>query len=180
MSMGAILKQVRDHLRDAMPLAADQCDIRPDGEPPQSAGELFVAVDELGVTSTARSYIEEQFEVEVAVWRRAGQYPADRIGDAQLSDDPYTAGLFTLDDLEREAIRRLHGNFTDVTAAVNTALGTGSGNAGDSFRLALYYEGRGRTEVLPPSRGAQQPAQWLGRRLRFVGMNRIQALDVIA
>ena len=179
MSMGAILKQVRDHLRAAMSLDADQCDVRPGGVPTQSAGELFVAVDELGVVSTARSCLEEQFEVEVAVWRRAGQYAADRLGDAQLPDDPYTAGLSTLDDMERQVIGHLHGNFTDVPAAVNTALGTGTGTAGDAFRLALYYEGRGRTEMLP-SPGKGQPAQWLGRRLRFVGMNRIQARDVIA
>jgi hypothetical protein len=178
MSMGAVLRQVRDHLRGAMPLAADQCGVQPAALPPESAGELYVAVDEVGVQSAARAHLSETYEIEVAVWRRAGQYPADRRGDAQLRDDPHLAGILTLDDAERAVIRHLHGNYLDVTAAASAAIGAGTSGNGDVFQLALYYQGRGRTEEHPP-RGRHQVAAWLGRRLRFAGMTRVQARDLM-
>ena len=178
MSMGAVLKQVRDHLRDALSLGVDQCGIQPDGVPPDSADEFYLAVNEMGVTSTAREHLLEEYEIEVSVWRRAGGYPADRRGDVQLSDDPYLAGILTLDDLERAVIRNLHGNYDDITVAANTAIGAGVGDGGDVFQLALYYAGRRGTEILQTGKEKHDPT-WFGRRLKFVGMTRVQSISMM-
>ena len=178
MSMGAILQQVRDHLRSAMSLGVDQCDVRPGGMPTAAAGEFYVAVDELGVQSTAQSHLREQYEIEVSIWRRTGQYPDDRLSDVVLRDDVYLAGIQTLDDLERSVIKNLHANYTDITAAANTAIDAGAPGKGDIFQLALYYTGRSRSEVLDHN-PKENPAPWLGRRLKFTGMIRVQATDVM-
>ena len=89
MSMGHILKTVRDFLRSSLPATAAQCDLRPGGDPPETADEWFVAIDELGVKSTALNCLDETYEIEISVWRRAGALPADRTGDALLPEDPY-------------------------------------------------------------------------------------------
>ena len=177
MSMGVILSQVRGHLRDALSLSADQCDVQPGGSPTEAAGEWYLAIDERGVESDARSHLSEEFEIEISIWRRLGQFPADRLGETQLHESEYLSAMHTLDTLERQVILKLHGNFESVTSAANTELGAGLPGGGDVFQLALYYEGRGRTETLPRSGSRQQPT-WIGRRLRFRGMTRVQALSI--
>jgi len=47
------------------------------------------------------------------------------------------------------------------------------------FQLSLFYEGRRATEILRTSVDPDAPV-WFGRRLRFAGMNRVQAVDVMA
>ncbi len=178
MSMGAILKQVRDFLRSSLPADIAQCDVRPGGEPPEVAHEWFISVDELAVRSNARNCLDETYEIEISLWRRAGCYPQDRQGDALLQDDPYSSGLPTLDDIERDVIRLLHGNRTGITAAVNLALGTGETGSGDIFQEPLYYAGRRRTEVRGTGRRDSQ-TRWFVRRLKFTGMRRVQASDVM-
>ena len=177
MSMGVVLKQVRDHLRNSMSLGVDQCGIAPGGSPPETAAEFYIAIDESQVRSTARDHLNEVYEIEIAVWRRPGQFPADQQGDLTLADDPYLAGILTLDDLERAVIRNIHANYADVTAAANTAIGAPSEQAGDVFQLAMYYAGRAGTEVIKHETG--RDAAWFGRRLKFAGMNRVQSLSAM-
>ena len=177
MSMGIILSQVRTHLRETLTLSSDQCDIQPGGAPPEAAGEWYLAIDELGVANDARSHLAEEFSLEVAIWRRLGQFPADRRGELLLPESAYLEAMHTLDALERRVILNLHGNFGDVTAAANTALGAGTEGGGDRFQLALYYEGRQRAETLPRASSRRQP-EWMGRRLQFRGMKRVQALAI--
>ena len=116
MSMGIVLSQIRNRLRDALSLSADQCDVQPGGRPPEAAGEWYLAVDELGVDSTARSHLAEEFAVEVAIWRRLGQFPTDRRGELLLHESAYLAAMHTLDNLERQVILSLHGNFADLVS----------------------------------------------------------------
>jgi hypothetical protein len=175
--MGIILNQVRSHLREALTLSADQCDIQPSGSPPEAAGEWYLAIDELGVASHSRDHLAEEFSIEVAIWRRLGQFPADRRGEAMLPESVYLAAMHTLDSLERRVILALHGNFAEVVAGANTEAGAGMSDGGDVYQLALYYQGRDRAETLPNQRSRQQP-QWIGRRLKFRGMNRVQALSI--
>jgi len=177
MSMGAIIEHVRDHLRSALSLAVDQCGVQIGGNPPQRPASFYVAIDEVCVESDAKEHLREIFEIEIVVWRRLGTLPSDRRGDAHLRDDPYLATLQTLDDLEQSVILAIHANYTDITAATNTALGTGAPSGGDIFQMALFYQGRKRSELFP-KRSDQANAQWLGRRLRFRGMTRVQAIDV--
>jgi hypothetical protein len=177
MSMGIILNQVRSHLREALTLSSDQCDIQPSGIPPEAAGEWYLAIDELGVASEARDHLAEEFAIEVSIWRRLGQFPADRRGEALLPESAYLAAMHTLDGLERRVILSLHGNFGELVSGANAAVGAGQPGGGDVFQLALYYEGRGRAETLPRTTGRQQP-QWIGRRLKFRGMNRVQSLSI--
>ena len=177
MTMGALLQKVRDHLRQTLPLQSDDCAVRPDGAPPPSAGEVFVAVSESGVASDARSHLREVFHIEVSIWRRTGQYPVDRQGELLLPDDVLLAGMLSLDRLERRVVTALHGNYQDLPAALNSELRTGSDAAGDVFQLALYYVGRGASELWPPHGKGAHP-NWLGRRLRFEGAHRVQDLDI--
>jgi len=176
MSMGALLQQVRTHLRNVVPLDADQCDIELLGQPRPSAGETYVGIRELRVRSLSREHLSEEYEIEVSIWRRLGAFPSDRQGDLALRDDPYLASVLTLDDLERAVIRNLHANYTDIMAAANETLETG-----DRFQLALYYTGRGPSEVVKSSSHHRQNGTrtsgiaWIGRRLIFTGMNRVQS-----
>ncbi len=179
MSMGIILQVVRDHLQTEMSLDAGECGIQPGGLPPDGAGELYVAVDELGIRSASRNQLHEIYEIEVAIWRRSSNYPTDRQGDVVLRDDPQLAGILTLDDLERDVISKLHANHTDIMAVANSAIGAGSPGGGDVFQQPLYFAGRGRSESLRPG-GSKSPVAWIGRRLKFTGMTRVQATDVMA
>ncbi len=159
MSMGLLLEVVQNHLRTALGLAADQCRIA--HEPPTAAGPLFLSVAGGGVRSEARSVLRETYELEVGVWRRAGEYPADRRGGLLAPIDPHVAGLRTLDALERQVIAALHGNFEDIPAAANAQLEPESEAV---FQLALYYAGRGPTET---------DSGWLVRHLNFSGCTRV-------
>ena len=176
MSMGAILEQVRDHLKTMLSLAPDQIGIRLGGLPPECAKEFYLAIDELEVKSSARNHLKETYEIEVSVWRRMARFSQDRHGEMYLRDDPYLAGILTLDDLERAVIRNLHANYTNIMAATNTAIGAGSADNGDVFQLTLYYSGRKKTESLPAGNRSGSP-KWLGRRMKFSGMTRAQATD---
>lgn len=179
MSMAAVLDEVCDHLRSALSLSAAECDIRPGGWPPRAAGEFYVAIDDLGVASAAREHLEEEYRIEVAIWRRAGQVPDDRLGDLARRGDPYVAALRTLDVLERAVLRALHANYAQIMAGANAALGAGETGGGDVFQLALYYTGRSRPETHPSRPSGERPLEWITRRLEFAGMNRVQPLDVM-
>lgn len=174
MSMAAVLATVRDRLRTEIPLAVEQCGIQPGGTPPSTAGEMYVAVDELGVVSDGKCVLRETYSVEVCLWRRIGQFPGDRLGDVHLKEDPYVATARTLDVVERDVLRLIHANYLHIVAAANEAAAAGTPAGGDVFQLALYYEGRSRTESFRPAKGAWRDA-WLGRRLKFSGLTRVQA-----
>jgi hypothetical protein len=176
MSMGAVLKVVRDHLRNRLSLASGQCDVRPDGRPIDAAGDLYVCISEGGVQSESRLHLSERYEIEVSIWRRATAAPTDRQGDLLLPDDQYLANMTTLDDLERAVIAQVHGNDADIRQAANAVLISG-GASGDGFSVTLFYAGRGPSETFADH--ARANVGWIGRRLRFGGMLRVQPLSVM-
>lgn len=178
MSMGVVLQTIRDHLRTAMSLAVDQCGIRPGGHPPSSAGEFYVAIDDISVKGDARAHLREEYEVAVSIWRRLGQHPEDRTGDVLETEDPYLPSLLTLDQLERDVIRFIHANYTEVTKTANATLGTGTPGKGDILQLAMYYQGHAGSERFTSEPRNTSRPDWIGRRLRFAGMTRVQATDI--
>lgn len=170
MIVGAILTRVRDHLRQALDLPDDQVDIRYAGLPPATAASPYVAIRELGVKSDGRSFLREEHQLEISLWRRATDLPDDVSADALYGDDAVLPDVATIDQLERLAIAALHGNDIAISQALNQSLGLGSGSAGDRFQLPLFYTGRKGTELSRP---------WLGRRLHFTGLTRVQPIDVM-
>lgn len=180
MSMGMILLTVRDHLRDALSLPAAACEIQPGATPTPAAGEILVAIDEYRVESRSAAHLAEHYEIEVGIWRRVGQFPADRRGELLLPEAAYTHALQSLDVLERKVVTALHGNYEAVTQQMNTFYGLGAGEQGDIVQGAPLYRGRGRAEHWPPITQAHPKPNWLGRRLRFAGLRRVQGLDVAA
>jgi len=176
MSMGVVLKIVRDHIRNRLSLTGGQCDVRPDGRPIDVAGDLYVCISEGGVQSESRLHLSERHEIEVSIWRRATAVPTDRQGDLLLPDDQYVANLQTLDDLERAIIAHIHGNDADIRQAANALLTSGGANS-DGFSVTLFYAGRGPSETFTDR--PRSSAEWIGRRLRFGGMLRIQPLGAM-
>jgi len=171
MSTAAILKHLRDRLRGALSLAADQCAIAPTREPPSAAGPVFVGIADCGAAAEGEGHLAETVEIEITVWRRSGAWPRDRLGDALLPIDPYAAGLPTIEQIERAVIRAVHADRANLVAAINADLGPGD----PPLLQPLYYQGRGVSEVVYLREETNEDA-WIARRLKFRGMLRVAPL----
>src|SRR5687768_12963072 len=93
---------VRDHLRETVPLAPDECDLRPEGKPPSNMGRRYVAVWEGGVENAAEGYLEEAFLISVVLTVEVRPAPDDRLGEALRRN------CGPLAELESAVKRRLH------------------------------------------------------------------------
>lgn len=181
MTMGAILEETRDRIRVLYSFGKDQCDITIGGRPRDSCGELFIGVDEAGVDplgdSQKNHFAGEEHRISIGIWRRAGQYGEDRSGHALLSDDPYLAGIQTLDDIERKVYVAIHMN-QELRQAVNVRLSVPS-TKGDSVTTPLAYGGRTKTQSENVNDGGSGSGPWFFRIMRFTGMKRVQSLQIM-
>ena len=191
MSMGHVLLAVETRLivkLEATPLsmtsAAAHCSIQPDGWPPKTAHEWYVAIDEQKVTAVGQNedQIQEVFDISIWVCRRVGQVPMDYRKLMLLWQDPYrdteTANM-SPERVERQVIAGVHLGWDIVDEANDNNLDGPLGTSvfGDKFTMPLFYKGRGSLTQ------EQQPGEsgfWARKQLNFSGMLRTQAMDILA
>lgn len=178
MSMGLVLLATRDHLRLRRGWNESVCGVQPNAVPPASAGDWYVAIDEHSIAVDGQAHRNERFAIEIALWRRATALVGDRAGNQLMATDPYWTAHVTLDALERQIVDDLHGDYGLLAKANEAVASLAPGSPG--FCMALFYQGRGRTELLDQHGGKLKPfagtsAEWLVRRLNFVGLSRTTA-----
>ncbi|MEX0794789.1 MAG: hypothetical protein WD045_16745 [Pirellulaceae bacterium] len=169
MLTGTILTVIRDHLIAQLPLNPAQCQIRPTGTPAAETLDQCVTLRELGIACEGRTFLREEYHLEVAIWRRGEDLPDDRAEQAIYAVDPVSPNAPTMEAWEHEIIRHLHGNDPDIRQVLNQQFGP-EGAYGERFQLPLFYIGRGPTErvTLKP-----QATTWYVRRLKFTGLSRV-------
>ena len=178
MSMALVLEGIRDFLRSENGWKKGECDIRQGGVPTETSRAFYVAIDDAGVETAGadQHYLKEIYSIEIAIWTETGSLPADMSGLAQLASDKYTIGRETLDNLERAIIGQLHQE-QDPRNQINTQFNLPA--EGCIFLMPMIYSGRPRNEIIGAARRGSQIAQWLGRRLRFRGFDRIQKIGSV-
>lgn len=184
--MSIVLQATETWLRSSCDFDNTQCGIQPRCEPPPIAGQWYVGIDDGGIDQTARhdstgefdQYLREVFTVEIGIWRRPGQFPMDRRRELMKNVSPYLLEQQSIESLERKIIVALH-KAQGWRAIANDVAGGGLplGGRGDVFSLPLGYAGRGKNETLALIRTSNDPDLFFGRRLRFRGATRTQALE---
>lgn len=180
MAMSMVLEGVRDFLRQENGWKAGQCEIQQGATPTNTSRGMYVALDDAGVDTAAadQHYLKEIYSIEIAIWTETGSLPADLSGQAQLKADKYTPGRATLHKLERRIIAQLHQK-QEPRNQINAEFGL-PGSDGCIFLMPLVYGGRPKNETFGAiQQGAQNVAQWLGRRLRFRGFDRTQKIGSV-
>lgn len=141
MSLAALLMGVRDHLRSnengGLGLKEYECEVMPDGEPPEDAGDIYVAIHPSQWTqqNQAGTALDELFGIQITLSARARQIPGHRWGPDLLCkprEGTWSGGVYA----RAEAIRAaLHVNYTptltlasgliDVAALANQTTANG-------------------------------------------------------
>jgi len=168
MSVAALLLATRQTLRQALALEDTQCNVQPNGQPDNVAGDLYISIHE-GDTSvlTDDSYhLTENISLRVTVTLRTGEYTGEGFGDLMIANER------GLDAWCRQVVAALHLNWPNINAA-NDEIGEDA----NGFALPLAYEGAGSMQT--------QSGEWAGgtpddsdyfmtRELRFGGARRVQ------
>ena len=179
--MGYVLQAARNQLRTDYEtthpglVPANWVGIQLRGMPPRRAGDWYVALDEDYIRGKKdQAHIEEVYGVSIYVCRRPDKLPDDFRGQLTYPDDVYLATMLTLEKMERQVLKSIHNNQT-MRAAANTLGGFPAADKGDSYQLPLQYDGRGsiQTSDVPDS------GMWSCREMKFSGMLRVQALDIL-
>jgi len=171
------LEGTRDYLQSENSWTDHQCNLQQNAVPPPVAPQFYIALDDGGIENdSVEHFLRETYTMVVGVWFRVGAYPEDARGFMQLKTDLYRATIDTLNSLERKVLQNTHHIWALVTA-VNTQFSLPSAGDGDYFQSTWVYQGRSGNEItaLPD----QQGNAYLGRRMRFRGMRRIQLVDSI-
>jgi len=173
MSMDYVLEATAAYLRSKNGWEVSQCDINV--SPPPAAGQFYVCIDDGGVDQLARAedyWLKEAFVVEVAIWRRPGQLPKDRLKELLKNTSRLMAEMKTINPLERAVVKTLHKS-QGWRGYANTLAGLPIGGKGDLFRVPLIYQGRSKNEFFTDPDGNE----FFGRRLRFRGADRTQSIE---
>jgi hypothetical protein len=173
MSIGMVLEATRDWLRARNSWKFDQCGVCDEGYPFEKSGQLFVGIDEDGVTAgPANTYgLTETFQLSIAVWRRPGHLPKDMYDQMVIPEDRYLPELSTLHQLERRVMFWLHHRW-EFLNYINEKYKLPDAGRGDKFTEALTFAGSSKKEVYVVREGVA----YMGRRLRFRGLKRIQKI----
>lgn len=151
MSQRALHLAVRDRIRAALTLTADECRCLPDGKPPAFAGALFVSVHPGPWRGEEIEGSAEEMGCEVTVTLRAAFAPADQQGE-----EIWLEALSGLDAVCRRVVAAV---ITDVTggaggATVLTRANTFVGALANGFAEKLQLRDGGRATA--------QKAEWFG------------------
>lgn len=178
MTMAFVVEGVRDYLRDNAPWTKYQCSIQHGAMPPSVATEIHIAIDAGPITTAPENsyYLGETSEIIIGVWKRWKDVPRDRTGTMLVETDIYRAAVATLHSEERTAVKLLHKSFAAM-GAINTQFSLPDASKGDAFQSPLHYMGNSGNETMVVVDA--QEAAFLGRKLRFRGLLRIQYVDSI-
>lgn len=149
--------------------------------PPATAGDWYVAIDDGGVSGQGQPqdyYLHEQAQVIIGVWRRQTETPRDRIGRLMLRTDKYRPQAQSLEMIERQIVTMLHFGY-GLMSKMNTTIQATTG-LGDCVTMPLIYRGRSRNEAVDlPGFKSQEYQTFIGRRLKFSGLDRTQGVEVM-
>jgi len=178
MSMGMALEGTRDYLRTQQSWTYKEIGIQFRNLPPAVAPQAYVALDDGGV-STQRSndyFLRESLTITIGVWRRMSEYPKDVSGQLLIPSNIYQPLVKSLEDLERLVIDDLHTAHA-LTSAINTQFSLPDATLGDKYTGHLSYTGRTTNETLALPESPD--VVFIGRRLRFQGLTRLQPVSGI-
>jgi hypothetical protein len=178
MTMGMVLEATRDYLRQRCELEKNQCGIQYLGNPPPSAVNIYVTINDDGMDTgdDTSYYLREITRIEVGVWRQPNGIARDRAGEWMLPENIYGTYLTTIEQLERKVIQALAWSYSFLNF-LNEHAGLPMTGKGGAFKQPLRYVGRAPIEAITVDNGTQNGAGWIGRRLRFRGAERIQRVD---
>ena len=181
MSMGILLDTILDWLptQDMEFRRGINYGVEFRGSPPPTAKDWYIAFDDGGVVQRGRPedhWINEEYSMIVGLWRRQSEVPMDRVGNMYLESDQYRPQAKSLDQMERQMLRIFHQNW-DFLNALNAKLEPRDDAVrGDDFNRVFIYRGRSANETLtlPGEHANRSQDTFIGRRLRFSGIERTQ------
>lgn len=173
MSMGMVLEGVRDWLRDKNDWKVIECGVMMDTVPPNRAGQKYVAIDDDGIDTGPENThgLTEFYNLSIGIWRRPGHLPKDQQWNMVIPEDTYLPEISNLNDLERRVVFWLHNRW-DLAGWLNTKYSLPDAGKGDKFTGQLVYRGRSKIESAIGDEGNR----FIGRRLRFRGLRRVQKI----
>lgn len=173
MSMGMVLEGVRDWLRDQNSWKAIECGVMMNTVPPNRAGQKYVGIDDDGIDTGPENThaLTEYFSLSIGIWRRPGHLPKDQQWNMVVPEDVYLPEISNLHDLERRVIFYLHNRW-DLVGYLNKKYELPDAGRGGTFTGQLVYRGRGKIE----SAAGDEANRFIGRRLRFRGLRRVQKI----
>jgi hypothetical protein len=173
MSMESLLVAVAQRVRSALKYATGECDVQPDGHPPASMGQRYLAIHPGPIQQSDDNALRmhEAFEIVATLTMRGSWLPRDRQG--RLVRDE---GRLYPEALRVRAL--LHMDYTLIDTA-NDDIGASE----DGFIVPLRFRGMGRPiECGPEWFGSEQkarPAAPQGWRIEiaFWGAERVQKIE---
>lgn len=179
---------LQTYLRQEYGWKVTECGVQKNCIPPARAGQFYVAIDDGGADGgpDETNALTEICNIVIGVWRRPGHLiQADMLGKMKLPDDPYLAGIMTLTKLERmvlvPAVGQQSGGLDKNYGAmnfINDLFGLPAEDLGAGFNEPLRFRGYSVFEGIAIP-GTTEPEGFLGRRLRFRGLKRIQNPTVL-
>jgi hypothetical protein len=175
MSFAMAREGVQDFLRDELSWDKTQCGVVFDALPHPKSKQWYVAIDvnamEPGPSNSA--YLKEEQTVDIGIWRRVSERPIDYLYNLLFRTDKYQATIKTIEQLEREVMTVLHFK-PDVRNFINTQFSLPSDALGDVFTSPLTYLGKEDDRIVTPP---ESSIQFIGHRLRFKGLMRLQRIS---
>ena len=184
--IGLFLDKIREQLSHQNAWELQFCNVQFETFPPYTSPEWYVGIDDNGISQTApedSNYMREVAQIQIGVWRRQGVTPRDQSGNQLLYYDPYRPDRVTLDQMENKVKSALVGlpQRNELVDAINEIIENNPDEFGYCVTKPLRYMGRSKSEVyVPPAHvGGDDIPTYLGRRLNFTGLDRIQEYDEI-
>ena len=152
MSLANWRREIRDTLRNEIPLGENECDLTVGPEPFKTAGDIFVSIHYGGwgrSNAGNATWLEEEFSVEMTVSLRGSHIPSDRFSEKLLTADDQGLEFFG------DKIIRLIDSDYDLLGRVNSRILKEK----SPIVTPMYWQG-----AAPP---AIRPSAWWGIQKTF-------------
>ena len=177
---GIVLQAVRDRLRSLYSWTKQQCAIRERGFPSPTSGQFFIGIYGTAMSGTGGEndyFLRQNHTLDVAIWRQTSVNPKDQSGDIYEITDSRRPAIETLDRLESKVTQALHQN-QELRAACDAIAVTDQDTFGrESFKTPLVYLGWNGHEPFSLPGGGPDGRTFVGRRIRFRGLTRVQRIS---